>query len=141
MKTTHACIAAAGLALAGLVLAGCISSAPTVVEKQGEKYKVTANSVILQNHLKVVERSVRKINDFLEVQIRGQNVTRKDVQFEYRFIWLDEDGIELDSAMSTWKPMALHAKEEAVMKGMASTKDAVDFLMEVRFVSPSTRWR
>jgi uncharacterized protein YcfL len=124
------------LALAG----GCYSSAPTTVEKQGGEYKVVANSLLLNNHIRVVERSTRLVNGLLEAQVRGQNITANDVQFEYRFVWLDKDGVKIDTGMTTWKPLALHGSEVAFMTGMAPTPEAVDFLMSVRFAQQSTRW-
>lgn len=126
--------------LFALLVAGCMSSAPTIIEKQGAEYKVTANSLLLNNHIRVVERSTRLSNSLLEVQVRGQNITAKDVQFEYRFIWLDKDGVRLDTEMSVWKPLALHAKEIAMLSGLAPTPQAVDFLMSVRFAQQATRW-
>lgn len=126
--------------VSAMIMAGCLSSAPTTVEKQGAVYKVTVNSLLLKNHIRVKERSTRRVNGLLEAQVRGQNVSGKDVQFEYRFIWLDKDGIRIDTEMSTWKSLNLHAKETAFMKGIAPTSEASDFLMAVRFVHQATRW-
>ena len=126
--------------LAMTLVSGCYSSAPTTVEKQGADYKVIANSLLLNNHIRVVERSTRLVNGLLEAQVRGQNVKDKDVQFEYRFVWLDKDGVRLDTEMTTWKPLALHAKEVALMTGIAPTPEATDFLMAVRFAKQSKRW-
>jgi uncharacterized protein YcfL len=123
-----------------VLVGGCLSSAPTTVEKHGSEYKVIANSLLLNNHIRVLERSTRRVNGLLEAQVRGQNIKGKDVQFEYRFVWLDQDGIRIETQSSTWKPMALHAKEIALMKGMAPSPEATDFLMAVRFAHKSTRW-
>lgn len=124
------------LAVAG----GCLSSAPTTVEKLGDTYTVTVNSLLLHNHIRVVDRSTRMVSGLLEAQVRGQNVTARDVQFEYRFVWIDKDGVRIDTEMSPWKPLTLHAKEVAFINGMAPTPEAVDFLMSVRFPHQSTRW-
>ncbi|MFC1452108.1 DUF1425 domain-containing protein [Verrucomicrobiota bacterium] len=128
------------LALLAVFSAGCVTSAPTTVEKQGDTYRVTVNSLILNKHIRVLERSTRRTNGLLEAQIRSQNVSRRDVQFEYRFIWLDADGIRLDTATSTWKPLHLAVKEAAFMTGICPSPDGVDFLMAVRFVQKATRW-
>ena len=128
------------LSLVAVAMAGCISSAPTEVEKRGAEYYVTVNSLILDNHIRVAERSVRRTNGLLEAQVRGQNVSMEDVQFEYRFIWLDADGVQVDTGSSTWKQISLHAKESAFMTGICPSPDATDFLMSVRFVHQSTRW-
>ncbi|NCC60132.1 MAG: DUF1425 domain-containing protein [Verrucomicrobiae bacterium] len=134
------CYSIAGAILIAVMAAGCISSAPTTVEKSGGEYKVIANSMLLNNHIRVLERSTRRVNGLLEAQVRGLNIKGKDVQFEYRFVWLDQDGIRLDTEMTTWKPLALHAKEVAFMTGIAPTPEATDFLMAVRFAHQSTRW-
>lgn len=136
MRTVIVCC----LVLSVVLCAGCISTAPTTVEKEGGVYKVVANSLLLHNHIRVVERSTRETNGLLEAQIRGQNITSKDVQFEYRFLWLDADGIKIDTQMSTWKPLSLHAKEIAYMKGVAPTPEATDFMMALRFPQQSKRW-
>jgi len=120
---------------------GCVSTGgSTTIEKQGEEYIVTANSLLLNNHIRVVERSTRVNNGLLEAQVRGQNLKDKDVQFEYRFIWLDADGVRLDTEMSTWKPLSLRAKDVALMTGLAPMREATDFLMAVRFAQQSSRW-
>ncbi|MBM4046389.1 MAG: DUF1425 domain-containing protein [Planctomycetes bacterium] len=139
-KTLHRILSLTLMVVCAAFIAGCISSATSVIEKRGETYKVTANSLVLKNKLSFSERSTRRVNDLLEAQIRGQNTSRRDVQFEYRFVWLDRDGIEVDTATSFWKPLALHAKEDALMKGMSPSAGATDFILEVRFVHPSTRW-
>ena len=136
MKISGIIVVALGMMLAG----GCMSSAPTTVEKQGAEYEVIANSLLLNNHIKIVERNTRLVNGLLEAQIRGQNVKNKDIQFEYRFVWLDRDGIRLDTEMTTWKPLALHAKEVAMMSAIAPSPEATDFLMAVRFAHQSKRW-
>ncbi len=131
----------AGVILAGAIMgAGCVSTAPTTVEKRGLTYRVDVNSLILDNHIRVTERSARRVNDLLDVQVRGENVSGKDIQLEYRYAWLGESGALADMSTSVWKPLALHAGETAFMSGMASSPDAVDFLLTVRFVGKSTRW-
>ena len=132
----------AGLCLlAGVIgLVGCVSTAPTTVEKRGSTYRVTVNSLLLDNHVRVTERRVQRVNDLLDVQIRGENISGKDIQIEYRFAWLDENGVVADTPTSLWKPLALHAGETAFMRGMAASPDAVDFLLTLRFVGRSRRW-
>ena len=136
MKTALLCL----LTMVVVATSGCISSAPTEVEKRGAEYYVTVNSLILDNHIRVTERSTRRTNGLLEAQVRGQNVSMKDVQFEYRFIWLDAEGVQVDTGSSTWKQISLHAKESAFMSGICPSPDATDFLMSIRFVHQSTRW-
>ncbi len=136
MKAAILCL----LLMVAVAFTGCILSASTDVEKSGAEYNVTVNSLMLNNYIRVTQRSICYTNGLLVAQVRGQNVSKKDVQFEYRFVWLDKDGVKVDTETSTWKPMALHAKESAFMKGLCPSPEAVDFLMSVRFAHQSTRW-
>ncbi len=120
--------------------AGCAAPAPTTVEKRGLTYRVEVNSLILDNHIRVTERTVQRTNDLLDVQVRGENVGGRDIQLEYRFVWLDPNGVVADVATSAWQPLALSVGETAFMSGIAASPDATDFLLTVRFVGRSTRW-
>jgi uncharacterized protein YcfL len=125
-----------------LLLGGCVAtSSSTTVEKSGSEYKVTVNSLVLDNHIRVTERSASRPDGLLKAQVRGKNMKAKDIQFEYRFIWLDADGMRIDTGMSIWKPLLLSGKEDAFMVGIAPTPQAVDFLLGVRFLQSSTRWQ
>ncbi len=128
------------LACAAYVCGCRVMSSGTVVEKSGSTYTVTVNSLLLDNHIRVLERSTRRTNGLLDAQVRARNITTEDVQFEYRYIWLDGDGMAMDTSMSLWKPLALHSKEDGFLKGLAPSPSIVDFLMEVRFVHQATRW-
>ena len=131
MKIRRMLIAVLGLPL----LAGCLSYAPTVVEKEGGSYDVRVGSFVLNNHIRVTERNVdRNVNDLLVAQVRGKNVSRRDVQFEYRFLWKDGTGRLMRSGTSVWTPLRLTAKQDGFMQATATSPQATDFLMELRFV-------
>lgn len=124
----------------GLLTSCQSSSMGTKVEKHGDLYTVSVHSRMLDNHLVVLERNVRRRNDLLEAQVRGQNVSRKDLQFEYRYVWIDADGFPVDTGMSVWKPLNLRARDTAWMNGISPDPNAVDFQMAVRFAHKSNRW-
>lgn len=129
--------AAAALALA----AGCLSYSPTVIEKEGAQYDVRVGSLLLNNHIRVTERSVdRNVNDLLVAQVRGQNVSNRDVQFEYRFLWKDAAGRLMSSGTSVWTPLRLTARQIGFMQATATSPAATDFLMELRFVRDASNW-
>lgn len=124
-----------------LMCVGCQStSMSTKVEKHGVLYTVNVHSRMMDDSLVVLERNVRKRNDLMEVQVRGQNISTKDLQFEYRFVWMDADGFPIDTGLSVWKPLNLRARDTAWMNGIAPDPRAVDFQMAVRFAHKSNRW-
>jgi uncharacterized protein YcfL len=65
---------------------------------------------------------------------------RKDCQFEYRYRWLDDKGIEVRSGTSIWQPVAAASREQKMLSGIAPSKNASDFILDIRFSFKSTRW-
>ena len=132
---------ALGLGLA-LVLSGCRTppSAGITVESY-QKNSITVNSKILRGWLNVTEvTAARGENDLLVAQITAQNTTQKDCQFEYRFEWLDKNGLAINTLMTTWIPISVSGMEKARMRAVAPSKAAVDFVLIVRFRRSSERW-
>ncbi|HPC19269.1 MAG: YcfL family protein [Kiritimatiellae bacterium] len=129
-------------ALAGAVLAGgCISSAPQEVEFDDGIYTVKSHSLTLRQHVRLTRRTVDfNKNGFLQAQIEAVNLGRKDVQFQYRFRWLNEQKMLIPAATAIWKPVSVGARSTEYFTSTAPTTDARDFFMEVRFVHDSTRW-
>ncbi len=116
------------------ILAGCVSEM-VIVEKSGERYTLAGESLLKRFQVEIEDYSSREVNGMLEAQVRGRNRTDRDIQFEYRYKWLDADGFEIDTQMSTWKPLNLHGRETAFMKGISPSPDAVDFQLVVRRIN------
>jgi len=113
-----------------------VTSAPITLEGD----ELVANSFILKNHIRLLEKHEATRNGLLDIQVRALNVTRRDVQFQYRFVWLDSGGMEIDTGISIWKSLNLHAKQTGFIRGTAPSPDAVGFRLAVRFAHKSTRW-
>jgi len=107
------------------------------------EYVVTVNSLIFDNYVRVTERSARRRGPespageadkrLLNAQVRGKNVRNVPLLCEYRFIWLDADGIRLHTGIDNWVRLAVDPGGTAFMDAIASTPEAVDFFMEVKF--------
>ena len=137
---THTTIAAM---VAAALLTGCATKPfqPLTAEKIGSEYQVTSNSLVLDNHIRLTERSVdRNVNDILIAQLRGQNVSNRDFHFEYRFIWLDARGMTVRGRTSDWRQDRVAAKHAMFLQATAPSSEAVDFLCEVRFRRDGSRW-
>ena len=132
-------VAALGLGLAA-GLASCRTPSSGVTVESYPSTKITLNSKLVSRRVQVVEYSAAKRNKKLQTQITLQSATQRDVQFEYRFRWTNADGMLLDSGLSTWVPVSISAKEKTPINAVASSKEAEDFIFEVRFSRPSTRW-
>ena len=129
------------LGAALILCGGCMSSAPMEITKEGDVYEVRAHSMTLRNRLQLTRRNVGVTPAGLyRAQIEARNLTRRDVQFQYRYRWLDDQHMVVDSPMSIWKPASLGARSLEYFTATAPSRDARDFVMEVRFVHDSTRW-
>lgn len=130
-----------GCLLALLPLAGCRTPTSGITIDSYPRTVVTVNSKMVGSRLSVKEVNVVKQGDLLAVQIAVQNVTQRDLQFEYRYRWLDGAGMEVDTRTSTWVPMGVTAREQQMMRGVAPTARAEDFIVDIRLRAPSTRWK
>ena len=59
------------------------------------------------------------------------NYTRV-ARLEYKVQWLDETGMEIESAVSSWQSMAVQPREIKGLSAVAASKDAVDFRFYLR---------
>ena len=64
------------------------------------------------------------------------NNTSGVVRMEYRVVWLDANGSEIPSAVSTWQPMSAAAREVVGLTATAPAPEAVDFRFYVQAARP-----
>ncbi|MBR4170252.1 MAG: YcfL family protein [Kiritimatiellae bacterium] len=80
-------------------LAGCLSPLqnppldPRIIVADNIKGQLVVNDV----------RVAPGLSDHLTIQATVQNVTRSVLPFKYRVIWVDDDGIQFDSLVSSWQ--------------------------------------
>lgn len=126
-----------------VLLFGCATgSAPNILEvKQSGIKKVEINDSMLDKTMTFGEVTLRTLAQGVEAQVMIRNVTRRDVAFEYRFIWYDAQGIEVSST-TAWIPALLSGGlSTGVLKSTAPTPTAVDFKLMIRSPRPLTDMR
>ncbi|MCD6570313.1 MAG: DUF1425 domain-containing protein [Deltaproteobacteria bacterium] len=126
------------------VIAGCATTAPNILTVQAgpgglSSKKIEVNSSSLARKLDFGEVSIRDIGagSGSEAQVIIQNKRKKDVNFEYRFIWYDATGFEV-STSTAWIPATLAAKEARGFKSSAPNPNAVSFKLMIRKPHPLT---
>lgn len=70
------------------------------------------------------------------LQANVVNNTSDVVRMEYRVVWLDANGMELPSVLSTWCPISAAAREIVGLAATAPTPEAVDFRFYVQSARP-----
>jgi uncharacterized protein YcfL len=66
-----------------------------------------------------------------QVQVEFTNVTGGDIEFQYRFEWLDPQGMAVHTPTSTWLPRKILAGETLALTGLAPNPDIADFRLKI----------
>lgn len=133
----------AGLVIDSYVVNGDGREAVIVKGEDGQEEIYTANSYLrrFDHRFDVVKVGKRPMNGLLQAQVALQNKTFKDLAIEYRFTWLDKDGMVIKTPLTTWMPVGASAKEKVYIKTLAPVREAVDFECSIRYRTQSPRWK
>jgi len=132
--------ACAGLVtLAALLLAGCATNVNSFerAEPQASPTYVADRRVITDASLAKTFQ-VQSINqttvsgNLLKVQATVANLKNNLRTLNYKFEWIDRDGMAVDSPNETWKTVQLQGKETITISTVAVTPRAVDFKLKFR---------
>jgi uncharacterized protein YcfL len=74
-----------------------------------------------------------------EVQVELINKTKRDISFEYRFIWYDSNGIEI-SNITNWNPSQLTGMESRGYRSTPPSDSAAGFKLMIRKPHPITQY-
>jgi uncharacterized protein YcfL len=131
-----AALCAAGLAL---VLTGCATNVNTYerAESQAAPSYVADKRIITDNTLAGTFR-VSAINqatvsgNLLKVQATVENLRNRLRTLNYKFEWVDVNGMAVDSPNETWKAIQLQGRETQTISTVAVSPRAVDFRLKFR---------
>jgi len=71
-------------------------------------------------------------DNLLKIQVALRNETNNEQRVLYRFEWFDDEGMLIDTKLSTWRQTTLFGKETVRLTGVAPRPDAVDFQLKVK---------
>ena len=77
-------------------------------------------------------RCVRGPSGHLELQANIVNNLAEDRGVEWRIVWLDASGLEIESIVSVWTKRMISAKDIAEIRCTAPSEKAVDFRFHLR---------
>jgi uncharacterized protein YcfL len=95
--------------------------------------RITENSWLVANKLQVESVKKASVNGFLQVQVDAISLSSSDYQFEYRFRWLNQSGIEEEQGWANFRTAYATAKEPIHFQGVAPNTRVTDFEFLVRF--------
>ncbi len=132
-------LAAAGLGLAALLLAGCASNVNTYqrAESQAAPNYVADQRVItdstLAGTIRVVSINQATVSgNLLKIQATIENLKNSQRRVNYKFEWVDVDGMSIDSPNEVWKSVLLQGRETQTISTVSINPRAVDFRLKFR---------
>jgi len=139
-------------ALSCMMLFGCQSTVNTVDNKdktiQQDPVDISRMSTdgFLENRLEIVRVDKREHADgLLRVQVTIKNLRSgfwaqvsswfmgdNPYQIAYRFTWLDIDGMEVETATSTWVPLTVVPGDTLRLRAISPNPRCKDFTLAIR---------
>jgi uncharacterized protein YcfL len=131
---------AAGLALgSALLLAGCATNVNTYerADSKATPSYVSDKRVITDQTLAatfgVVSLNQTTVSgNLLKVQATIENLKNNLRTLNYKFEWIDHEGMAVDSPNEGWKTIQLQGRETTTVATVAVTPRAVDFKLKLR---------
>ncbi|EYC50107.1 hypothetical protein AZ34_02800 [Hylemonella gracilis str. Niagara R] len=108
--------------LLSLLLAACGSS--TLIDYRGGAFEDDIE--VEKTSLSLVEGGLPLARAVLV------NDSRKELKFEYKFVWLDTEGVPLDETDRPWRPAKLAGKDRMTVTGTAPFDRARRFQIQIR---------
>lgn len=133
IKTLLLALSAAGL------LAGCANNVNTVQRAQPEArpnyvsdQRIITDST-LGSALKIVSVNQTTVSgNLLKVQVTLENAKSSARSFNYRFEWVDADGMAVSSPGNSWKIIQLKGRETSTVSAVAVSPRVVDFVLKLQ---------
>ncbi len=131
-------LAAGALGFAAL-FSGCASNVNTYerAESQAAPNYVADKRIITDNTLagtfRVVSINQATVSgNLLKIQATVENLKNSYRTLNYKFEWVDVDGMSIDSPNETWKTLSLQGRESGTISSVAINPRAVDFRLKFR---------
>lgn len=134
MRSTHAALVAATLLAAAL--GGCSSSnvyETTNARPNAVEFQTKISNPFLKGRVDVTSCYVGQTPDgLLRVQCNLENKSGGNAQYMYMFTWFDAAGLKIGNNSDFWTRRELNAGASGEVPGLAPTKNAVDWRLEIR---------
>ena len=119
-------IAVLGMAASAL-LTGCVATGLAPMDRRITIAEDLGCDVVVTD-----VRCAKGASAYATFQANVVNNTSSDLGVEWKVVWLDADGVAIESAVSTWNKLVLPAKDVQALRNTAPRMDAADMLFYVR---------
>lgn len=116
------------------VLIGCVDTAGTVVTTD----HITGSTLVLEENaqlkyqIQVVRVNYDEVNGLKRVHMAISSLQHKRLRVDYRIIWFDANGMELDPDTKTYRSLIVEGRDTVTVTGLANSAAAVSSKIRVR---------
>lgn len=130
MKNTVALLALCG----SVALVGCTApnALQTTTTNDGTSARTMTNNPILRTEIAVQKVAMSMVGDLKKANVNIRNVRFNNKQFEYKIVWIDTTGSEVNPEGSIWKPIQLTGREVKTVQSLAPNPSAVDIIVYLK---------
>lgn len=107
--------------------AGCVSTPYPPIDRRVTIAENISGDIVVSD-----VRCTKGKTDHFTFQANVVNVTSHELWLDWKVVWLNAEGMEIDSIVSTWSSAAIAPKDIKALTGTAPHPDAVDMRFYVR---------
>ena len=121
-------------AMAVMFLAACNTTNVGVVEQTDDEYReyLVTNSSALASKVSILSMKSAMVGNMMRMQAELKNNRRRNLSFEYKFKFYDENGMELAVDGRPWTPIVINGGEVKSVQATAPDPRAVSFKIYVQ---------
>ncbi|UZE95666.1 YcfL family protein [Alkalimarinus alittae] len=122
--------------LAGLssAILGCAvnETATVTVNDDGTTQIIESNSGLLSDNLSIADTKTGFVGNLLKAQVAIKNDSGSQLNFQYKFKWLDKNGFEVAIDSLPWLPISITPHESKTVQGVAPNPTVNSFKILVQ---------
>ena len=90
-------------------------------------------SSTLAKNLEVISVNQATANgDLLKIQVNLQNLSKKEMNLNYKVEWMDEAGIVINDSSAVWMPLFIRGAENVAVQSVSSSTRAKNFWLKLQ---------
>jgi uncharacterized protein YcfL len=98
---------------------------------QSSQYVIIDNSKLARG-LQVVDLKSQFAGDLLKAQVSIVSKYSRTLEFQYKFLWFDAQGVEINPGSLPWTPLTLNGNESKTVQAVAPNPSAREFKINIR---------
>jgi uncharacterized protein YcfL len=134
MSRRSGLLVAAAMAAGMSVMTGCVDTAGTTIttDHAAGSTLVTEDNTRLKDQLQVLRVTYDDVNGLKRVHITLASTKHARLHVDYRIIWLDANGMELDPDVKTYRSLRIEGRDAVTVTGLANSTAATTSKLRVR---------